>query len=199
LIPAQSINQNVNIDSHDIIIRPAQINDLSGLAEILAYGFYDFPQLLSWVYPLLRLSIYEDLRSRLRSHPPLYCCLVATFRGVEPLGTLEIAVRSSTWWSTDMNYAYVSNLAVKNCYRRQGIGRKLLAKSEQIAQNWGYQEIRLHVLDKNLSAKQLYFCSGYQLERKESDWNGFLLNNSQRLLLTKQLSDNSDYEVGNSK
>lgn len=189
MIPSQSINQNVDNDSTDIIIRPAQIKDIGHLAEILAYGFYDFPQIFNWVYPLLRLSIYEDLRSRLRSHPPLYCCLVASLGGIEPIGTIEIAVRSPCWWSTEIQYPYVSNLAVRSSYRRQGIGRKLLEKCERVARKWGYQQIRLHVLEKNLAAKKLYFCNGYQLERQEPNWNGFFFDSSQRLLLSKELSD----------
>lgn len=192
LIPSEPSDRSNETPSPTIIIRPVELRELRSLAEILAYSFYDFPQLLSWVYPLLRLSIYEDLRSRLRSRPPLYCCLVAsslTDVGSEPaiVGTVELTLRFPSLWLSETQYPYISNLAVKNTYRRQGIGRKLLASCEQVAREWGYREIRLHVLENNHSAKQLYFGNGYQLYQKESGWNEFFFNGAQRLLLRKKL------------
>jgi len=191
LIPSESSDRNNNTHAQNIIIRPVELKDLRSLTEVLAYSFYDFPQLLSWVYPLLRLGIYEDLRSRLRSHPPLYCCLVASLTDVESeptiVGTVELTMRFPSLWIPEAQYPYIANLAVKNTYRRQGIGRKLLASCEQVAREWGYREIRLHVLENNHSAKQLYFGNGYQLYQKESGWSEFFLNSAQRLLLRKKL------------
>lgn len=189
LIPSEPSDRSSDNPSQNIIIRPVELKDLRSLAEVLAYSFYDFPQLLSWVYPLLRLSIYEDLRSRLRSHPPLYCCLVALTDVAEPaiVGTVELTLRFSSLWIPEAQYPYISNLAVKNTYRRQGIGGKLLASCEQVAREWGYREIRLHVLENNHSAKQLYFGNGYQLYQKESGWSEFFFNGAQRLLLRKKL------------
>ncbi|MBE9169310.1 GNAT family N-acetyltransferase [Pleurocapsales cyanobacterium LEGE 06147] len=193
LIPSEPSDRSNNAHYQNIIIRPVELKDLRSLAEILVYSFYDFPQLLSWVYPLLRLSIYEDLRSRLRSHPPLYCCLVASLVSAESeptiVGTVELTMRFSSFsWIPEAQYPYISNLAVKNTYRRQGIGRKLLLRCEQLAREWGYREIRLHVLENNHSAKQLYFSNGYQLYQQDSSWSEFFLNGAQRLLLRKKLS-----------
>jgi ribosomal protein S18 acetylase RimI-like enzyme len=192
LIPSEPSDLSNDRRSQNIIIRPVELKDLRSLTEVLAYSFYDFPQLLSWVYPLLRLGIYEDLRSRLRSRPPLYCCLVASLTDVESepaiVGTVELTMRFPSLWIPEAQYPYISNLAVKNTYRRQGIGRKLLASCEQVAREWGYREIRLHVLENNHSAKQLYFGNGYQLHQKESGWSEFFLNGAQRLLLRKKLS-----------
>ena len=41
--------------------------------------------------------------------------------------------------------AYISNLAVGNQLRRQGIGQALLVQAEQMAVRWGCDEIFLHV------------------------------------------------------
>jgi ribosomal protein S18 acetylase RimI-like enzyme len=192
LIPSEPSDQSSNTHGSNIIIRPVELKDLRSLAEILAYSFYDFPQLLSWIYPLLKLSIYEDLRSRLRSRPPFYCCLVASLVGEESepmiVGTVELTMRFPSFsWIPETQYPYISNLAVKHTYRRQGIGRKLLIRCEQVAQEWGYREIRLHVLENNHSAKHLYFNNGYQTYQKESGWGEFFWNGAQRLLLRKKL------------
>ena len=141
------------------------------------------------------------MRYRLRSHSPLYRCLVAKL--VRPLngdrhltdesngdlvvGTAEIALRSLSFWSTNLQYPYISNLAVHRDFRRLGIGSQLLSKCEQIALEWGYQETRLHVLDSNDSAKQLYCNNGYQISQIEANWANLWFDYSPRLLLKKQL------------
>ena len=78
-------------------------------------------------------------------------------------------------------------MAVKPNYRRQGIGKKLLAECEQMVRNWGYYETRLHVLKNNEAAKQLYLHHGYKIDQSQSTWNELFLIPSQRLLLSKQL------------
>ena len=186
----KSIDYNADTDSQ-LIIYPAAIKDTRGLGELLACSFYEFPNYLGWIYPLLQFTISEDLRYRLRTASPGYCCLVASL--IDPqgelaiVGTAEITLRSSGFWSNNIQYPYISNLAVKENHRRQGIGSKLLGKCEQIALDWGYQEIRLHVLERNYSAKQLYAYKGYQILQVEPGWEQFCLENSTRLLLKKKL------------
>ena len=186
----KSIDYNADTDA-ELIIYPAAIKDTRELGELLACSFYDFPDYLGWMYPLLQFTISEDLRYRLRTAPPVYCCLVAS--SIDPqgestiAGTAEITLRSPGFWSSNIQYPYISNLAVKKNYRRRGIGSQLLHKCEEIALDWGYQEIRLHVLDRNYSAKQLYAHNGYQICQVEPSWGQFCFDNSTRLLLKKQL------------
>lgn len=186
----QPIDNNAQIDSQ-LIIRPAKLTDTGELSKILASSFYHFPDYLGWIYPCLQFTISEDLRYRLRSASPLYCCLVASFplhNGQEAIaGTVEIALRSPSFWSNNLQYPYISNLAVKANYRRRGVGSKLLVKCEQIALDWGYRETRLHVLDNNNSAKQLYNRNGYQICQIEPNWGLFLFDYSNRLLLKKPI------------
>ena len=194
-----SANNNVQL-----AIDPANLEDTRAISSILAKSFYNLPEFAHWVYPFLQVTINEDLRYRLRSRSPLYCCLVAKLmsqnqEGIADddssssgshfpiVGTVEIAVRSSSFWSNDCQYPYISNLAVNVNFRRLGIGSQLLAQCEQIASEWGYQETRLHVLDGNLSAKQLYRHNGYHISQIEASWGKFWLNYSPRLLLKKQI------------
>jgi ribosomal protein S18 acetylase RimI-like enzyme len=197
---------NNNVDHNlQIIIHPAAIEDTRAISSVLAKSFYNFPEFAGWIYPFLQFTINEDLRYRLRSHSPLYCCLVAKLTPINNhnsvvkteqssnlivVGTVEITLRSPSFWSTHLQYPYISNLAVKKDYRRLGIGSQLLAKCEQIALDWGYQETRLHVLDDNNSAKQLYQNNGYQISRTETNWGNLWFDYSPRLLLKKQISVN---------
>ncbi|MEN9565747.1 MAG: hypothetical protein RLZZ69_943 [Cyanobacteriota bacterium] len=177
-----------------LTIDPAVIEDTKEISTILAQSFYNFPDFVHWVYPLLRFTINEDLRYRLRSTSPHYRCLVAKIttsinQSLDEsviVGTIEIALRSALW-STVPQYPYISNLAVKKDYRRLGIGSQLLAKCEQIALDWGYQETRLHVLDRNQSAKQLYCQNGYQISQIEPNWGNLWFDYSPRLLLKKMI------------
>ena len=183
-------NNRDSIPQNKPIIRQAKTTDVSELAEIVVSSFYDYSGILSWLNPLLQFTVSEDLRYRLRSNLPLYQCLVATLdrdRPQSPIaGTVEISLRTS-FWSPSPQYPYISNLAVKNIYRRRGIARQLLDKCEQVAHSWGYDAIQLHVLNQNNSAKQLYLDSGYKIIHKEPHWNGFFEPNSSRLLLRKKI------------
>ena len=187
----------------------ASIEDTQTVSSILAKSFYRFPEFVSWVYPFLQFTINEDLRYRLRSHSPVYACLVATMpnpnwqNGREYsssqiharskrviVGTAEISLRSTSFWSNELQYPYISNLAVRHNYRRLGIGSQLLAKCEEIALDWGYTETRLHVLDRNNSAKQLYCQNGYQISQIETNWGHLWFDYSPRLLLKKLIKIN---------
>jgi ribosomal protein S18 acetylase RimI-like enzyme len=177
-------------------ILPAIIEDTKEISAILAQSFYSFPEFAHWIYPFLRFTINEDLRYRLRLTSPHYRCLVAKM--ILPsndsqntndsesviVGTIEVTVRS-VLWQTSPQHPYISNLAVAEDYRRLGIGSQLLIACEQAALDWGYREARLHVLDCNESAKQLYCQNGYQISQIEPNWGSLWFDYSPRLLLKK--------------
>lgn len=178
-----------------LTIYPAVIEDTKEISNILAQSFYNFPEFAHWIYPILRFTINEDIRYRLRSTSPHYRCLVAKITSSINnssnesviVGTIEVALRS-TLWSASLQHPYISNLAVAQNYRRLGIGSKLLTACEQAALDWGYQETRLHVLDRNESAKQLYCQNGYQISQIEPNWGNLWFDYSPRLLLKKMIS-----------
>ena len=181
-------------------IRTVQLGDLTGLAGILADSFHVQQGIWGWAYPLLRLGIYEDLRTRLRSPSSQHICLVAANHtdraatedigsaGNDLAGSIEMALRSTDSWSrNDCRYPYLSNLAVHPTRRRRGVARQLLLKCEQVALSWGYQDIYLHVLENNHQARQLYFKMGYRLHQVDSNWSTWLLGRPRHLFLHKHL------------
>ena len=200
MVLKSDVNNNLHLTIHQ-----ASIEDTRTISSILAKSFYDFPEFVGWIYPLLQFTISEDLRYRLRSRSPIYSCLVARLansnrrktkiesntddRDSESIivGTAEITLRSASFWSNEPQHPYISNLAVAEDYRRLGIGSKLLVKCEEIALDWGYAETRLHVLDRNDSAKQLYCHNGYQISQIEPNWGNLWFDYSPRLLLRKSI------------
>lgn len=178
-----------NDDQYNTMIRVAQRKDVSELANTIVACFYDFPPILTWINPLLKLTISEDLRYRLKNSPLLYCCLVAT-KNSKIAGAVEISLQKP-WWSLAPEFPYVSNLAVNNSYRRQGIAKKLLTQCEQISRRWGYREIRLHVLADNHSAQKLYLAMGYQFIPEAMSWYCWFPPYPSCLLMKKEL-DNLD-------
>ena len=180
-------------------IQLAVMEDTKAISSVLARSFYDFPEFANWIYPFLQFTINEDLRYRLRSHTPMYACLVAKLATPSPtddsginsartiVGTAELTLRSASFWSNEPQHPYISNLAVSKDYRRLGAGSQLLARCEEIALDWGYSETRLHVLDCNQSAKQLYCHNGYQISQIESNLSNLWFDCSPRLLLKKQI------------
>jgi ribosomal protein S18 acetylase RimI-like enzyme len=202
LIPNQFPFSKDCLNEPKLIIRHAYLKDIYELAEVLTQSFYSYQGLLCWLYPLFKLGVCEDLRSRLNSRSGDYSCLVAmrtSDRGDgEVVGTAEVGLRSSSFLSSsNYKYPYISNLAVKTSCRRQGIARQMLTKCEQIALLWGFSEICLHVLENNHQAKQLYFTNGYTIKQIESSLSDYLTQRPRRLLLSKQLYANNS--VSNSQ
>jgi ribosomal protein S18 acetylase RimI-like enzyme len=192
-LPYASASSGDDFDDAQLIIRTVELKDIKGLTDVLTHSFHPRQGLWFWLYPLLKLGISEDLRSRLRSSSPHYRCLVASkvvyevgAEVEEIVGTAEIAMRSYAVASD--RSPYISNLAVSQVYRRRGIARQLLNGCERVAREWGCQYISLHVLEDNHSAKQLYFTSGYQLHRIECSLSSWLFKRPRRLLLRKKVS-----------
>lgn len=193
LFSYQVKNSEGKVCIYPFVIRVAQIDDLKYIAEILTLSFHPSEGLLAWLNPLLKLGIYEDLRSRLRSASPHYVCLVAcqeieetAGKRSEILGTVEVSLRCE--WLGTAHLAYISNLAVTPKHRRRGIAEKLLQKCEQVAFEWGFEEIFLHVLEDNHSAKQLYLKNGYHIQKIEFTLSSWLFKSPKRLLLNKKLN-----------
>jgi ribosomal protein S18 acetylase RimI-like enzyme len=194
-------------DHFPFVIRTARQNDLNILADVLACSFHSQDGVAGWLYPLLRLGIYEDLRTRIRSKATHHACLVAVSStptsdimyknlptlGAVPamtdliVGTVEIGLRAQPPWQAHQKQLYLSNLAVKKEFRRKGIAKQLLLMCERIALDWGYKDLYLHVLEDNQPARRMYFKAGYRVETVESSIGSWLLGRSKQLFLHKQL------------
>ena len=175
-------------------IRSAKIRDLPQLADVLTESFYPSLRWRRCLYPVLRFSIYEDLKQRLQAAQKHYRCLAAiatkhTHFDDLVVGTVEMSCRRYSWHAFNQpQQIYLSNLAVRKEYRRRGVARQLLQSAEQKATDWGFQEIYLHVMADNNRARCLYEQMGYQVHRTEFTLFSLLNIKSQRLLLKKILT-----------
>ena len=182
-------------------IRTATLKDLGPLADLLVVGFYRNQGWIRLIYPLLRLGIYEDLKTRLNSYRAQYACLAAArpwqaaqLSGVqsgrdELVGTVEISCRPTyVWMLNQQRYLYLSNLAVDPRFRRQGVARQLLQACEQLALEWGFKDIYLHVMEDNAQARRLYSRAGFRLKSIEWSFSANLFGKPRRLLMHKPLS-----------
>lgn len=104
------------------------------------------------------------------------------------MGTLELSRRSHFFWQGGQPYAYISNLAISEPYRRRGVALQLLNACEKIALGWGLQELRLHVMEDNAAARQLYAKAGYRIENEDVSLSAWLLGRPRQMLLHKRLS-----------
>ncbi|NJL88226.1 MAG: GNAT family N-acetyltransferase, partial [Leptolyngbyaceae cyanobacterium SM1_1_3] len=150
-------------ESTSFRVRTANFEDLNQLADILVASFYTQAGWMCFVYPFLRLGIYEDLKHRLRSQPSRYTCYAV--QPITPVslaesyvvGTVELSCRPSQLWPFSLaKYPYISNLAVHQQFRRRGVAYQLLQTCEQTARSWGFQALYLHVMEDNQQALQLY-------------------------------------------
>ena len=182
--------------SSTTIVRPARLDDISQIGEILTLSFNEFNDFTSWVYPLFKLGVCQDLRGRLQNQDQDSdnLCLVAVMiskmgREISQsvVGTVELSFRKRSYWYNHQKYAYIANLAVSKNFRRRGIASKLLIKCEQIARQRNFAQISLHVLAGNKIGQGLYLKNGYDIEQVETDLYSLFVTSKRRLLLTKSL------------
>ncbi|MBD2233588.1 GNAT family N-acetyltransferase [Phormidium tenue] len=176
-------------------VRPASLRDLDRLTDVLTGSFYDRDGWRLWVYPFIRLGIYEDLKQRLKAQSPRYACLAAVATptsgstatsGEAIAGTVEASLRQPWPWQGD-RHVYISNLAVDQTFRRQGIAITLLRSCEQVAQRWGIRELQLHVMEDNLAARALYRKAGFSVVQTEDSPASWLGLQARRLMMHKTL------------
>ncbi|KAL9230636.1 hypothetical protein vseg_005963 [Gypsophila vaccaria] len=58
--------------------------------------------------------------------------------------------------------AYVSNVAVRESFRRKGVAKRLITRAEAQARNWGCRAIALHCDLNNAGATKLYKTQGFK-------------------------------------
>lgn len=204
------------IQGTPFLIRTVRTQDLAPLSDVLASSFHAQEGWMRWFYPLLKVGIYEDLKSRLQTRRAHYACLAAvkpnppnpkgrlatqfvgqsshaalgivTERDESILGTIEIALKSPSFLQPlGRKYLYLSNLAVKADCRRQGIAQQLLQTCDRIASDWGFHDLYLHVLENNYSARQLYTKAGYKLKRIDTNPFSLMLGQPRQIFLHKRL------------
>jgi ribosomal protein S18 acetylase RimI-like enzyme len=187
------VSLSSSFESVSYRVRPAGITDLPDLAEVLASSFYPPLGWQRWLYPIFRFSIHEDLKQRLQGGHQHYRCLTAIALDQHTqqqivIGTVEVTRRHPHLWSFGRpRQIYLSNLAVQAACRRRGVARKLLEAAEQLAAEWGFRELYLHVMADNARARLLYKTMGYQLCQIEPTVFSLFNLQPSRLLLKKVL------------
>lgn len=172
------------------LTRPAQAADLAEVAEVIIESFHSPHSWLAWFSPVLKLGIYQDLRSRNSGGMLHYVCLVATEqqsmqKEKQLLGTVEVSLRLVG--DQLPRSPYLSNLAVRPVYRRQGVAQHLLLACEQTVRQWGFEDLYLHVLEDNQIARELYRKAGYRLQAAHASWTSLFWVQPRQLLLHKRL------------
>ena len=67
----------------------------------------------------------------------------------------------------EADHLLVENVAVSPAFQGQGLGRKLMARAEQLAAAAGYREIRLYTNKLFAENVALYRRLGYRIDREE--------------------------------
>ena len=77
--------------------------------------------------------------------------------------TILAKVSSGEIADGDIEYGLISDIVVASNYRKQGIGKKLLAAAEAYAKSNGVSSLRIGVLAENRHANELYDSLGFRL------------------------------------
>jgi ribosomal protein S18 acetylase RimI-like enzyme len=182
--------QHPLVSAGSVQLRHLALEDVGVVADLIGDSFGIGSAFGRWLRPLFTMGIREDLRSRwqLPSNQNSVCW-VATVPNYEPLivGTVEISSRSTLNAVPSKRYAYIANLAVDREYRCLGIGRQLLDRCEEVAKQWGFSFIYLHVMAENQSALHLYSKLGFETISRDRTWHILPWKRAHRLFLRKPL------------
>jgi ribosomal protein S18 acetylase RimI-like enzyme len=77
--------------------------------------------------------------------------------------TVLTKVSSGELQDGDQEYGLVSDLIVREPYRRQGLGQQLLDAAEKYAKSRQVSCMRVGVLAGNIAAEELYSANGYRV------------------------------------
>lgn len=129
----------------EITLRPMRLEDVPRVHEIDVLSFS-----LPWPERSYRFEVKENAHAS---------CWVAEVR--RPDGAPEIAAMMVTWVIIDE--AHIATIAVHPAYRRQGIGRLILAKGLLAARERGAALAFLEVRRGNLAAQAMYLAFDFQV------------------------------------
>ncbi|XP_077223037.1 GCN5-related N-acetyltransferase 7, chloroplastic-like [Tasmannia lanceolata] len=101
--------------------------------------------------------------------------------GLKPEGT-----------EADFARAYLSNVCVAKELHRNGVGYALVAKSKEVAREWGITDLYAHSAFDNEAAKKLYMKCGFVYESDERAWQARFLGRPRRFLLWADLTSTSN-------
>ncbi|XP_027346263.1 uncharacterized protein LOC113858046 [Abrus precatorius] len=168
--------------SPEVIVREAKLEDYWGVAETHCNCFfpeYSFP--LDFALRIDRLVVAMLAAMLAGFFRPRDCrriCLVAAIgssidgkfnlnkgyvAGILTVDNVaDFLPRKGPRRHRRTGIAYISNVAVRENFRRKGIAKQLIAKAESQARNWGCRAIALHCDLDNPMATMLYQGQGYK-------------------------------------
>ena len=157
------------------------------MATLLMEGFKLVPLGLGLFSGMMSAGLQADIRYRM-AKPSLYQAFVAVNAIEQVVGTVEVQIQQSTsWLGLTGRYAYLSNLTVDFRYRRSGLAAALIHACEQQVIAWDEEQILLHVMAENTSARRLYLRSGYRIQSRRHGLFFFAGRWEERLLLNRSL------------
>ncbi len=165
-------------------IRSAQIEDVATMATLLVEGFQLVPPPLKWLSGIVVAGLQTDIRYRLAR--PSLCQAFVAVTGTRVVGTVEVQIQQRTVW-TGGSGGYLSNLTVDPDFRGAGVAALLIQACEQQVLAWGQDQLLLHVMGENASARRLYLRSGYFIQSRTQRVRLISGNFEERLLLHRRL------------
>ncbi|EKX52009.1 hypothetical protein GUITHDRAFT_150870 [Guillardia theta CCMP2712] len=125
--------------------------------------FYKWPEIASSFEP--PISEYR------------YALLVASLSNGNAIGMTELCVAPCPidkdvleGLGLSLSAPYLSNLAVMEKYRMEGIGKALVRWCEELSIEWGHSVIFLHVDVANVNAINFYKRLGFQQQTRDVTW-----------------------------
>ena len=157
------------------------------MAALLLEGFKLVPLGLGLFSGMMSAGLQADIRYRM-AKPSLYQAFVAVNAIEQVVGTVEVQIQQSTsWLGLTGRYGYLSNLTVDFRYRRSGLAAALIKACEQQVIDWDEEQMLLHVMAENTSARRLYLRSGYRIQSRRHGLFLFAGKREERLLLNRSL------------
>jgi aminoglycoside 6'-N-acetyltransferase I len=111
-------------------------------------------------------DLLEEAQAYFRSASPLQAVFLGVGPAGEPLGMLELSLRSVAEGCRTAPVPYVEGWYVVPAARRRGLGRALMAAAENWARECGYSELASDAVIDNLRSERAHLALGFvEVER----------------------------------
>ena len=147
--------------TREIRIRPAQLKDSEWIMPLVP-RLHEFGPPPWHQVATMNATVQAVLANELSAPTAGSAILVAEDSAGRPLGFVSLMTDRD--YFTGVEVGHVSDLVVTHEAEGRGVGRALLAASEDWAKKAGYPWITLHVFEGNDRARRIYEENGYGVE-----------------------------------
>eukprot|EP00566_Odontella_aurita_P019732 CAMPEP_0113594608 /NCGR_PEP_ID=MMETSP0015_2-20120614/39177_1 /TAXON_ID=2838 /ORGANISM="Odontella" /LENGTH=305 /DNA_ID=CAMNT_0000501635 /DNA_START=266 /DNA_END=1181 /DNA_ORIENTATION=+ /assembly_acc=CAM_ASM_000160 len=151
-------------DTEGFYVRSARFKDLNAVANIFVDSFYDPKSMLKHYYRMLELDRIQNNFPYDSEWHEYYVACSSEDDSVIAFVDVDARKLPPHWGMSAPPRPYLSDLAVRDDWRRRGVATQMVVHCEDKARAMGYNRLFLRVEGDNDAALSMYARMGYKVQ-----------------------------------